>query len=394
MKKSVILFLALLLTGCTVVTQTPTVAPTQATMTEAETTQETQPTYAAIPSTEATVPTEPFEAQMDAMTTEELVGQLFLARYPGHSRAAQDLAQYHFGGYILFSADFEGESPSSISGTIQGLQDAATTPLLIAVDEEGGTVARLSGKSGFRESRFPSPRDLFDEGGIDLVLQTEQEKCDLLKSSGINVNMAPVCDITTDPNAFMYKRSLGQSAGVTGGYIRDVVTLMQDNKVGSVLKHFPGYGNNADTHIGSAVDTRTLEDLEQNDLVPFKTGIDAGCGAILVSHTVIGCLDEEYPATLSPTVIKYLREEMGFDGVIMTDDLQMDAITDVYGAGDAAVMAILAGNDLLCSSEYAVQYEAVLQAVQDGTIPMEQLKQSVSRILAWKADLGLLEINN
>lgn len=390
MKKFIAILLALLLCGCAaepaapVVATLPTVPATAPSQTTAPTTE---------PTTVATEPPTIFDIYapiMDGMSTEELVGQLFLARYPGHSYAAEAQKQYNLGGYILFGSDFDGETPGSIRQKLSALQQQAAIPMLMAVDEEGGTVTRLSSREAFRAQRFPSPRNLYNQGGIELVLTAEEEKCQLLLESGLNVNMAPVCDITTSESAFMYKRSLGQSADITSDYIRQVVQLMSDRQVGSVLKHFPGYGNNDDTHIGSAIDTRTLEELEQKDLIPFAAGIEAGCGAILVSHTVIGCLDEENPATLSPAVIDYLRNTMGFEGVIITDDLQMQAITDVYDVGEAAVLAILAGNDMLCSSEYPLQYDAVLQAVQDGTIPMEQIRQSVARILKWKTDLGLI----
>ena len=226
--------------------------------------------------------------------------------------------------------------------------------------------------------------------GLDLVLDTEAEKCSLLISLGINVNMAPVCDVTTDPNAFMYSRSLGQDPQTTGQYIASVVSVMASNATGSVLKHFPGYGNNTDTHTGIAVDNRTLEALETADLIPFQAGIDAGCDAILVSHTIVTCLDGTLPASLSPAVIDYLRNNMGFTGVIVTDDLVMQALTDQYGTGEAAVLAVQAGNDLLCSSEYAAQYTAVLDAVNTGRISMEQVKASVARILLWKHNLSLI----
>ena len=160
--------------------------------------------------------------------------------------------------------------------------------------------------------------------------------------------------------------------------------------MGSVLKHFPGYGENDDTHTGFARDSRTLEELEQWDLIPFRAGIDAGCGAVLVEHTIVDAFDPELPASLSPEVHRYLREEMGFRGVIVTDDLQMQAITDAYGPEEAAVLAVLAGNDLLCSTDYRIQYEAVLEAVQSGRIPMETLDAAALRVLTWKQNLGLL----
>ena len=399
MKRTVCIFLILLisLTGCRSTVSTQTLAPSDAT----DPTQyisvmsPTVPSQTAAPVQTETLPpsTEPgFDpyAIIEAMTVEELVGQLFLARCPDGGIAGTELQTYHLGGYILFGRDFDGQTPDSLRETISGYQAQSAIPMLIAVDEEGGTVCRVSSRSAFRSSRFPSPRALYDAGGLQSVLETEAEKCELLTGLGINVNMAPVCDITTDPNAFMYSRSLGQDPQVTGQYISSVVSVMSSGATGSVLKHFPGYGNNTDTHTGIAVDDRSLETLEAADLIPFQAGIDAGCDAILVSHTVVTCLDDTLPASLSPAVIGYLRSNMGFDGVIVTDDLVMQAITDQYGTGEAAVLAVLAGNDLLCSSEYAIQYTAVLDAVNTGRISIDQIKVSVSRILQWKHELALI----
>lgn len=324
------------------------------------------------------------------MSLEEKVGQLFLARCP-ETNALQDIREYHLGGYILFGQDFDGQTPDSIRAALSEYQSCSDIPLFIAVDEEGGTVCRVSSRKAFRDTRFPSPRSCYKSGGMDAADAAEAEKAALLSSLGINVNMAPVCDITTDPSAFMYKRSLGQDPDITGEYIANTVHTMDGYRIGSVLKHFPGYGNNADTHVGIAVDNRSLEDLEAHDLVPFRYGIEAGCGAILVSHTIVNALDDTLPASLSPEVIGYIRETMGFDGVIVTDDLVMQAITDRYGAGEAAVMAVLAGNDLLCSTEYAIQYTAVLAAAQDRRISSEALDQAVLRILRWKSHLGLFD---
>ena len=118
--------------------------------------------------------------------------------------------------------------------------------------------------------------------------------------------------------------------------------------------------------------------------------MDAGCGAVMVSHTIVECLDKELPASLSPAAHRYLRENMNFSGVIITDDLVMEAITDRYGAGEAAVMAVLAGNDLLCSTDYHTQYAAVLDAVLDGRIGMDTLSAAVRNVLEWKQTLGLI----
>ena len=334
-------------------------------------------------------PPDPLQMLLDSMTTEEKVGQLFLARCPAEN-AAEDITDYHLGGYILFGQDFENETPDSFRQKITDYQTLSPIPMLIAVDEEGGTVCRVSSHRAFRDSRFSSPRDAYAAGGMEQVLAAETEKAALLRDLGINVNMGPVCDITTDSGAFMYTRSLGENPEETARFASSTVRIYSNYKLGSVLKHFPGYGNNTDTHTGIATDLRTLAELEAVDLVPFSAGIIAGCDAILVSHTIITCLDDTQPATLSPAVHDYLRNTMGFEGVIVTDDLVMQAITDAYGAEEAAVLAVLAGNDLLCSTEYRIQYPAVLEAVQTGRISMEQLEESVLRVLQWKKTLGLI----
>ena len=326
-------------------------------------------------SSEAESPSEPEEeitpeepvfgayAIIENMTTEEKVGQLFLARCPD-TEAVNAVSEYHLGGYILFARDFKEKTPEEVTANVAAYQSAAKIPLLIAVDEEGGTVTRVSRYPQFRpEGGFASPRTLYNKGGMELVVETEREKCELLGSLGININMAPVCDITTDKNAVMYDRSLGQSPEETGNFAIAVNSVMEEYNIGAVLKHFPGYGNNADTHTGIAVDNRSLEELESADLVPFKMAIDSGCGAILISHTFVNCVDTEYPASLSVKMHDYLRNEMSFDGVIVTDDLVMEAITDLYGAEEAAVLAVLAGNDLLCTTEYQIPSGAVLGAV-------------------------------
>ncbi len=354
---------------------------------------ETQPTITApqpvetVPPT--TVPPDPIGQILDTMSIEERVGQLFLARCD-EATALSHIQQYRLGGFVLFGRDFDGETPDSLREKLSAYQAASRLPLLIAVDEEGGTVTRVSRYPAFRSEPFSSIRDLYNGGGLEWVLAVEEEKCLLLKDLGLNVNLAPVCDIARSPSAFMYQRSLGQDAQTTGLVISEMVRLMGNHQVGSVLKHFPGYGNNADTHTGIAIDHRALEELEENDLIPFAAGIEAGCGAILVSHTIVEALDPELPASLSPAVHAYLREDMRFEGVIVTDDLVMQAITDAYGAGEAAVLAVLAGNDLLCSTEYAVQYEAVLAAVLEGRISFDMLNAAVRNVLAWKMELGLL----
>lgn len=382
MKKHLMIsaLLVSLLWGCTYNDAlSTTAAPTQTTAAQT-TAATTHPT---------TTAPDPIALLLESMSTEEKVGQLFFARCPEEG-ALEDISKYHLGGFVLFGRDFEYETPETARAKIQAYQAVSKIPLLIAVDEEGGDVTRVSCYQTFRDSRFLSPRNLYDQGSMELIRSTEREKCQLLSSLGINVNLAPVCDIATGRNAFMYRRSLGQDAQTTGEFVTAVTAIMTEHRIGSVLKHFPGYGNNADTHTGIAVDTRPLAELEQADLLPFTAGIRAGCGAIMMSHIIVSSMDESLPASLSPAVHNYLRQDMGFDGVVVTDDLVMDAISDQYGDGEAAVLAVLAGNDLLCSSKYPEQYAAVLDAVNNGRISIALLDGAVYRVLRWKFELGVI----
>ena len=338
-------------------------------------------------------PSEPAEKRdaetiLAGMTLEEKVAQMFIARCPAQN-AKQTAKEYQFGGYILFGRDFKDRTRAQVTENIRGYQSVSKIPMFIGVDEEGGTVNRISLYKEFRAVPFWSPQALYKEGGFPLVKSDTREKCELLKSLGINLNFAPVCDIAT-PGNYMYPRSFGKSAAETGEYVKTVVTEMRANSMGSVLKHFPGYGNNIDTHGEIAIDNRSLESFRQNDFIPFKSGIDSGASVVLVSHNIVTAMDAERPASLSPAVHEILRNELGFKGLIITDDLLMDAIRKKYGVAEAAVMAVTAGNDLLCSSDYANQYPAVLAAVKSGKIPESRINESVLRILNCKISLGII----
>lgn len=383
MKLLPILLLLLCLTGCG--SEQSPVQPVPEPVAE---TFAQPPLAETMPETIPTEPEDPMIELLKELTLEEKVGQLFLARCPEEDQLGM-ITAYQPGGYVLFDRDLEGQTPETLEITLDSYQDFSRIPMLIAVDEEGGTVCRVSNHKAFRAYRFPSPRSLYEEGGMEAVLQVEAEKANLLKSLGIHVNLAPVCDITGDPAAFLYSRSLGAKPETVSQFVEETVKIMAKRQVGSVLKHFPGYGNNADTHVGIAVDNRSLQALENCDLQPFAAGIRAGCGAVMVSHTIVTAMDDSLPASLSPAVHDYLRHTMGFEGVITTDDLVMDAISDTYGAEEAAVLAVLAGNDLLCCTEFGVQYEAVLEAVKAGRIPESRIDASVERILRWKDSLGL-----
>lgn len=340
---------------------------------------------------EITVPESRTQAEklLSSMTLEEKVGQLFFVRVPAEE-AAQAVAQYHFGGYILFGRDFQDKTREQVRADIQSYQDSAKVPLLLGVDEEGGTVVRASANPDICDEPYWSPRRLYEAGGLDLVLSVERDKIRTLQGLGLNVNFAPVCDITQQEGAFLYDRSLGQDARTTAGYVGRVVSLYGEEGMGCVLKHFPGYGNNPDTHTGIAVDERPYEAFQREDFLPFEAGVQAGAGCVLVSHNIVTCRDGEAPASLSPEWHRALREELGFTGCIITDDLVMDAIQQYCDASSAAVQAVQAGNDLLCCSDYETQYPAVLAAVESGELSEERIEESALRVLRWKEELGLL----
>lgn len=375
-----------------VVIHAPLVEESTETTTQIETTTESSTTQVEAateaPST-APAPAGKVGEILASMTLEEKVAQMFIVRCPAENATA--IAEGHqFGGYILFGRDFKEQNKDSIKTTIAGYQSVSKIPMLIGVDEEGGTVVRISSNKNFRAVPFWSPQALFREGGFELVASDAKEKSILLKSLGVNVNFAPVCDVSVDPSDFIFKRSFGHSADLTSQYVTTVVNEMNGVGMGSVLKHFPGYGNNADTHTGIAVDERGYDAFVSIDFLPFQAGIAAGAGSVLVSHNIVKAMDPEAPASLSHNVHKILREDLGFNGVIVTDDLAMGAIKQYLPDASVAVTAVQAGNDLLICTNYGEQLPKVVEAVRNGIISEERVNESVTRILNWKTGMGLI----
>lgn len=326
---------------------------------------------------------------LSTMTLEEKIGQMFFIRCMKDS-ALEDLQNYKVGGFILFDNNIKDETKESLTQTLSNYQSNSKIKLLIGIDEEGGIVNRLSWYPEFRAVPFYSPQELYNEGGYPLIASDTKEKAELLKSIGINMNLAPVCDVSVNPNDFIYPRTFGMDALETSKYIKTVVNTMNENKIGSALKHFPGYGNNVDTHTGISIDERSYESFQNSDFLPFKAGIDAGASSILVSHNIVKSMDANLPASLSPSVHKIIRDELKFNGVIMTDDLQMNAIKEYIGDSTSAVLAIIAGNDLIIASDFDVQIPSVLEAIKTGEIQENRINESVLRILKLKFDLGII----
>ena len=166
---------------------------------------------------------------------------------------------------------------------------------------------------------------------------------------------------------------------------------MNENSMGSSLKHFPGYGGNLDTHVGLSIDNRSLDELKSKDLIPFKVGIKNGASSIMVSHNIISKIDSQYPASLSPEINKIIRDYLGFDGVVITDDLIMDAINLYIGNKNSAILAINAGNDLLIASDYKVQIPIIIDAIKQGEISLDRIDEAVLRVLTLKYCLNLIK---
>ena len=334
----------------------------------------------------ASAKNEQTEKIIAGMSLSEKVGQMFLAVCPADALGA--VKTYQPGGYVLFARDFEDETPANVKKKTAGWQRASKVPMLIAVDEEGGTVTRVSRFSAFRSGKFASPQAVYKAGGADAILKDVREKAELLLAIGVNVNLAPVADVPTSEKSYIYGRSFGTDPALTAKYVAAVVKESRKAGIGAVLKHFPGYGDNGDTHTG-IMDDRPLSAFEKRDFLPFRSGVEAGAQAVLVSHNIVTALDKKYPASLSPKAVKALRN-LGFKGVAMTDDLAMGAIAEVYGQADAAVLAVEAGNDMLISADFRTGIAAVVKAVESGRISEARIDESLRRILEWKRQLGLI----
>lgn len=320
---------------------------------------------------------------LDNMTLKEKVGQLFLVRYD-KDMVHSWTSDYYASGYVLFAKDFNNQTKESIKEELSNLNKISKIPLVFAVDEEGGYVTRVSRYPNFRSQKFPSPREVYEAGGEELLESVEKEKGELLLSLGINLNLAPVADVSTDSNDFINNRTVNMNAKDTAYLIGKMVSYANEVPISSSLKHFPGYGNNVDTHTGIAIDERSYENFVNNDYLPFKEGIKNKVPTILVSHNIVKCMDEEYPATLSKKVIGELRGKLKFSGIIITDDLSMGAVKDYVSDGSAAVLAINAGNDLIITSDFKNMYNSVYEAINNGKIDIKTVDMAVKRILAWK----------
>lgn len=323
------------------------------------------------------------------MTLKEKIGQLLIAGFEGTTPPKGLLSlikEYQLGGVILFKRNLV--SPPQIAKLCDSLQKASPhVPLFICIDHEGGRVSRLPKPF----TALPSQAVVGACNSSELSYAIGEIMANELKAVGINFNLAPVLDVHTNPaNPGIGDRAFGKSAGLVSTMGLAVIAALQDNGVLACAKHFPGHGDTAvDSHEELPVVNRTLEQLREVELRPFQHAMINGLRALMTAHVKYPALDEAHPATLSRKIIaSLLRSSMRFDGLVLTDDLEMKAITQEYDLDDAAIKALQAGVDLLlvCHREerQVAVLEAILKAVKKGLLTEKQLDLSLLRILSFK----------
>lgn len=328
---------------------------------------------------------------LDEMSLEEKVGQMILAYQPD-TDFIETQKKYQFGGYVFFAKYFKNNTPEQVVADMAALQEVSKTRMLLSVDEEGGKVNRISKYPQYRDEPFATGAEVFHGGGWDGVVADTKEKALFLNILGLNTNLAPVADVPYAEKNYIFPRSFSTDPEQVADYVEYVVNEYKAQNTLCCLKHFPGYGNNGNSHLTVIEDLRDKQVLESRDAMPFSAGIAAGVPMVMVAHTVVDAYDAKNPASLSKAVHNVLRKTMGFNGVIVSDGLEMSGVTKfIKDPAKAAVMAVQAGNDLLCTGTPVEQYEAILKAVKDGTISEERINESVMRILEMKKAAGFFE---
>ncbi len=299
-------------------------------------------------------------------------------------------------GGILYSEqnlEDRDQVETLLSNTQKYLRDGGKLPAFLAIDEEGGDVAPVGSiikDSGtfHTMAEFGATEDLDGANAMGSYIARQ------ISGLGFNVNFAPIADLTNESiNPVIGTRSFGTDPNLSASLVASVINGAQANGVLNAVAHFPGLGSIEDVaHVDRTRITSTMEELKQNELVPFQAAIEAKCGFVVVSHAVLTELDDQRPCSMSPGVMQLLREDMSFQGVILTDVLDVPAITEHYLSGEAAINAITAGADmLLCPEDLDETIEALLEAIENNTLTSERIDESVTRILTAKLRLGLIE---
>ncbi|WP_353989276.1 glycoside hydrolase family 3 N-terminal domain-containing protein [Pediococcus argentinicus] len=324
------------------------------------------------------------------MTLDEKVGQLFVPEISNDDSLTQsNIKKYHLGGVLLMGNNFVGNRQTFIN-RIKGFQKSAEIPLTISTDQEGGTVSRLDAEQTHR-SYYPSPQEANDNGGLRNVTKDYQAVAKEMHELGFNWNFAPIADVAKGPNDYIYARTFGQGYTEAGSFVSQAVVAMQKEKVAASLKHFPGYGAAKNTHTGSAEVNKSVAKFKKEDFLPFQAGINAGADSVMVTHIIMNKVDPGVPASLSKKDIDLLRDGLSYDGVIVSDSLQMGAVVNYVNKTGVSrdVKAFQAGNDVLLSDDFQQGIPEIKKAVKDGKISNKRLNDSVVRILTMKHKVGL-----
>lgn len=301
----------------------------------------------------------------------------------------QALQAYPVGGIIYFANNFDNvdQTRDMISNT----QSYSKIGLFIATDEEGGRVNRIMDTLG---TTYIGPMYDYKDDGPDVAFENAKTIASDMSALGFNLDFAPVADVWSNPdNTVIGDRAYSDDYAQAAELVGSAVKGFQDGGVICTLKHFPGHGDTAeDSHYSSAYVNRTKAQIMADEMQPFRTGIDAGAELVMVGHLIVPDIDE-LPSTLSYKIAtEMLRGDMEFDGVAITDSMEMESIADNYGVADSAVMAVQAGMDMLLQpADLAVAVNAIVTAVQNGDITEPRIDESVRRILTLKAERGLLE---
>ena len=361
-------------------------------ITEEETTQEEDETESELSEEQKTE--ELIEEYLSNMPLEDKVSQLFFVQpeaLTGVDTAVQAsdmtkeaLQEYAVGGIVMFSKNIQDRD--QICAMLANLQAYSKYPLFLGVDEEGGSlVARVANSGTISVPTFPNMMEIGNTGNPEEAYEVGRTIGTYLKDLGFNLDFAPIADVLVNPeNQVIGERAFGSDAELVAKMVKRVVEGLQEQEVSAVLKHFPGHGGTeADSHEGTAILNRTLEELRSEEFLPFQSGIEAGADMIMVGHiSVPEVTGDDTPATLSETVITdLLRNELGFDGIIITDSMSMGAIVDHYGPGEAAVQVIRAGGDMiLMPQDFVEARQAVLEVVYQQEITEERINESLRRI--------------
>lgn len=297
------------------------------------------------------------------------------------------------GGIVYFAKNFEDRAQTQ--DMLHNTKSYTKIPLFLGTDEEGGTVSRVGSNPAMGCTEIPSMQSLGEQADPAAVYQAGQNIAENLRAVGLNMDFAPVADVASSSSAVIGSRSFGSDAQLCASMVSVLTGSLQTKGVVPCLKHFPGYGSAiTDDHYGTSILTKTLDDLEACDFLPFVSGIEAGAPFVMVSHlSVPEVVGDETPSDLSFKIVsEILRNKLGFTGVIITDSHQMASITDHYTSGEAAVKALQAGVDMiLMPQDLQAAFDGVKAALNDGTLTQERIDESVLRILQVKAEYNILQ---